>query len=199
VWYNTGVVIRLVEGPIGDEPPRRARPAGHRAFGDEPADLEPNTGSNNEQSTDPSDGSNIGTDDDLWDGTDDDMGEWLRALVWTLGPVAPAICIGSPRQVHLTGEPGGIADGPCRVVTRERAAAAVVLRPSPLRNDEGLVWVPVTTGPAAAVVPAGEERTVIVSLFVPADLPTGRYAGTLDTLATLGADIALEVDIRDDR
>lgn len=133
-----------------------------------------------------------------FDASDGELADWLRGLVWTLGPVAPTTHVHASRPVELTGvRSGGIASGRCVVTNRQRAAVTARLAASPLRNDEGFTWFPTSVSTAMAVVPAAADRTIELAVFVPPDLPTGTYRGSLIVLGMSGRAADLVVEISD--
>lgn len=123
-----------------------------------------------------------------------DLSAWLRGLVWSLGPVAPATSTaGEP--VHGRCHPGGTCRIALDVVNAHGSAVAMVLRPSVLRRDDGTTWRPATTAPATAVVGPGERRRVRLTIDVPDDVPVGTYRGELGGLASRGVPAPLTIVI----
>ena len=167
------MVVRLVTGPTGDDPPTRPEPPECDApryrsadSGDDPPGPDP-------------------------------PGGWLADLLWTLGPVAPTATIAAGDAVTLHGRVGGIASGTCVVRNEQAAAINAVLAPSPLVATNGFVWLPTSTSDAAVVLPAHGRREVDLSVFVPADLPPDIYRGSLVVLGTVGVDVHLDIVIEE--
>ncbi|MEL6890872.1 MAG: hypothetical protein AAFP84_04710 [Actinomycetota bacterium] len=125
----------------------------------------------------------------------DELTSWLRDLLWALGPVAPGIQVTPCRIVTISGEVGAIAAGSVTVHNRQRSAVAARLSVTPLRGDSGHTWLPLTVDDVDVVVPAGEQRTAELAVFVPPNLPAGVYRGGIVVLGAVGDDLELHVDV----
>lgn len=125
----------------------------------------------------------------------DDVAAWLRELVWTLGPVAPGTAIRPLAPIRVRAIAGSPVTLEVRVRNRQRAPAAIVLSPTPLRSDDGVEWFPAVSRRSGVAVIAGQDRVIEIVLDVPADLPCGEYHGALMALAVDGVAAELVIEV----
>lgn len=147
------------------------------------------------------DGEHSGGDASVGEGRDGsadvfgDVSAWLRDLVWSLGPVAPGVAVTSADVIEASAAPGTTVSLQVSITNLQATPTPVTLWPSQLRSADGDVWLPEVTGRSGIVVGAAEQRTLVIDLVVPAELPTGEYHGSLVCLAVHGIDPPLVVQV----
>lgn len=121
-----------------------------------------------------------------------DLAATVRGLVWALGPVAPASRISGPHMITAHGSPGESVVMTLSIANQGQAVLPFTLEAGPLVSGSD-VWCP--EGSVHAVLRAGEEREVQLTVPLPADLAPGRYRGRLIALGTEGDPCRLEIQV----
>jgi hypothetical protein len=112
----------------------------------------------------------------------DETFRYLRRLHGTLGPAAPGTVARPTPGLALRAEapPGGRAPLRVEVQNLQRVHCVVAPHLTALLGPGGVTWIPATDPPLGSqLVAPGAVETVAVTLDVPAELPAGRYRGSL--------------------
>jgi hypothetical protein len=112
----------------------------------------------------------------------DETFRYLRRLHGTLGPGAPGTVARATPGLALRGEtaPGGRVPLSVEVQNLQRVHCVVAPHLTALLGPGGVTWIPATDPPLGSqLVAPGATETIALTLDVPAELPAGRYRGSL--------------------
>ena len=107
---------------------------------------------------------------------------WVRGLLWTIGPAAPATALDEASRPLLRAHAAPAGRVELAIMVENHQGATSLLRPmlSPLAGPGGRQWSPVATvTPKPLILRAGERREVTIGFDLEPGAPPGEYRGRL--------------------